>query len=357
MLDHRACSREVSGLLLRAAACRGGWVERIGTGLMDRIATLCRRLRVPGGATATLGGAALVGTIGVALVAALPAAASTTIGEPVPWGMGMQPAGGVVKERIGSLHDMLLVIITLITILVLALLAYAVMRFRADRNPNPSRTSHNTMLEVAWTVVPVLILVVIAVPSFRLLYFMDRAKDPDLTVKVTAFQWAWEYEYPDQDGLKFESYMIPTEQLQPGQRRLLDVDNELVVPAGKDVRVLVTSRDVIHSLFVPALGMQKYGIPGRTLETWFRADRPGVFYGQCNQICGVNHAFMPIVIRAVPEAEFAAWVQEAKKRFANDNTRPAPRLAAPAGGEWDGAVDGASVVRLAAESRGNISNQ
>ena len=327
---------------------------------MVRIATLCRRVRASGGVKATVCAAALLGGLGAALFTALPAAATTTIGEPVPWGMGMQPAGGVVKERIGSLHDMVLIIITLITIFVLALLAYTVMRFRAERNPTPSRTSHNTTLEVVWTVVPVLILVMIAVPSFRLLYFMDRAKEPDLTVKVTAFQWAWEYEYPDQDGLKFESYMIPTEQLQPGQRRLLDVDNELVVPAGKDVRVLVTSRDVIHSLFVPALGMQKYGIPGRTLETWFRADRPGVFYGQCNQICGVNHAFMPIVIRAVPEAEFTAWVAEAKKRFANDNTRPGPRLAAPASGgsaPAGGEVGETTVMRLAAEGSGNISRQ
>lgn len=311
------------------------WVERIGTGLMAGFATLRRGVMSSGGRAVSCGIAAAV--LAVGLVAHEPAMASTAIGEPVPWGLGMQPAGGIVKERIGSLHDLVLVIITLITLFVLALLAYVVVRFRADRNPNPSRTSHNTTLEVAWTVVPILILVVIAVPSFRLLYFMDRAKDPDLTVKVTAFQWAWEYEYPDQDGLKFESYMIPVDQLQAGQRRLLDVDNELVVPAGKDVRVLVTSRDVIHSLFVPALGVQKYGIPGRTLETWFRADRPGVFYGQCNQICGVNHAFMPIVIRAVPEAEFTAWVQEAKKRFANDNARPAQLLAEPAGG-GDGAV-------------------
>lgn len=321
---------------------------------MVRIATLCRRVGASCGVKGAAMAAVLVGGLGAALLASLPAAASTTIGEPVPWGMGMQPAGGVVKERIGSLHDMLLVIITLITIFVLALLAYVVIRFRADRNPTPSTTSHNTTLEVVWTVVPVLILVAIAVPSFRLLYFMDRAKEPDLTVKVTAFQWAWEYEYPDQDGLKFESYMIPTEQLQAGQRRLLDVDNELVVPAGKDVRVLVTSRDVIHSLFVPALGVQKYGIPGRTLETWFRADRPGIYYGQCNQICGVNHAFMPIVIRAVPEAEFTAWVEEAKKRFANDNARPAPVLAAPAPRQ---AGDEAAVLRLAAEASGNISRQ
>ena len=294
--------------------------------------------------------AAVAAGVGIALTA-VPALAQVQaagqIGEPVPWGMGMQASAGVIKERVGNLHDLLLVIITLITIFVLALLAYVAVRFRADRNPNPSRTSHNTTIEVIWTVVPVLILVVIAVPSFRLLYFMDRAVNPDMTVKVTAFQWAWEYEYPDHEGLKFESYMVPTDQLQPGQRRLLDVDNELVVPAGKDIRVLVTSRDVIHSLFVPSLGLQKYGIPGRTLEAWFRVDRPGVYYGQCNQICGVNHAFMPIVVRAVPEAEFTAWVAQARQRFANDNTRaPAPVAAAESG-----------VMRLASEQIGGISQK
>ena len=306
-----------------------------------RAVTHCRRV------FGVLGGAAAVAGLAGFLMAVGPAAASTTdLGAPVPWGMGMQASASPVKDRIHSLHDLLLVIITLITIFVLALLTYVVMRFRAARNPNPSRMAHNTTLEVVWTVVPVLILVTIAVPSFRLLYFMDRAKEPDMTLKVTAFQWAWEYEYPDQDGLKFESYMIPSDQLRPGQRRLLEVDNEVVVPAGKDIRVLVTSRDVIHSLFVPALGVQKYGIPGRTLETWFRADRPGVYYGQCNQICGVNHAFMPIVIRAVPEAEFTAWVAEAKRRFANDNTTPRPATAA---------ADGEAAVRLADGSRGSTS--
>ncbi|WP_019012668.1 cytochrome c oxidase subunit II [Elioraea tepidiphila] len=260
--------------------------------------------------------------LGLAGVAALAVAsgayaASTDLGVPVPWGMGLQDSASPVKERVASLHDLILVIITLITLFVLALLAYVCWRFKADRNPNPSRTSHNTLLEVAWTVIPVLILVVIAVPSFRLLYFMDRTEEPDLTVKVTAFQWAWEYEYLDADGLKFESYMIPADEaVAQGKRRLLDVDNEMVVPAGKNVRVLVTSRDVIHSFFVPALGVQKYNIPGRTMETWFRADRPGVYYGQCNQICGVNHAFMPIVVRALPEAEFTTWLEQAKQRFA-----------------------------------------
>jgi cytochrome c oxidase subunit 2 len=243
-------------------------------------------------------------------------AATPEIGAPTPWGIGMQEAATPVKERVAWLHNLILVIITLITLFVLGLLAYVYWRFREDRNPTPSRTSHNTPLEVAWTVIPVLILVVIAVPSFRLLYFMDRTEKPDLTVQVTGFQWAWEYKYLDADGLRFESYMIPQDEaVAQGRLRLLDVDHEMVVPVGKNIRVLTTSRDVIHSFFVPALGIQKYNIPGRVLETWFRADRPGVFYGQCNQICGVNHAFMPIVVRAVPQAEFSAWLEQAKQRF------------------------------------------
>jgi cytochrome c oxidase subunit 2 len=314
---------------------------------MMRVVTDCRRC-----SGRIWGAAAIVGLGALALAAGQAAASATEVGAPVPWGLGMQASASPVKDRIHGLHDMVLVIITLITIFVLALLTYVVMRFRAARNPNPSSTAHNTTLEVVWTVVPVLILVTIAVPSFRLLYFMDRAKEPDMTLKVTAFQWAWEYEYPDQDGLKFESYMVPDAELRPGQRRLLEVDNEVVVPAGKDIRVLVTSRDVIHSLFVPSLGVQKYGIPGRTLETWFRADRPGVYYGQCNQICGVNHAFMPIVIRAVPEAEFTAWVAEAKRKFANDNAAPRPATVVAHLAASDEAVE---QVRLAADRRDGIS--
>lgn len=263
-------------------------------------------------------GDALVACLAAAgAVAYASGASASAVGAPVPGGLGLQAAASPVKERVHDLHDLLLVIITAITLVVLALLAYVAMRYRADRNPTPSGTSHNTLLEVTWTVIPVLILVVIAVPSFRLLYYMDRAHEPDLTVKVTAFQWAWEYEYLDADGLKFESYMLPAEDaVAQGKKRLLDVDEELVVPVGKTIRILTASRDVIHSFFIPSLGVQKYNIPGRVLETWMRVDRPGVYYGQCNQICGVNHAFMPIVVRAVPEAEFTAWLAEARRRFA-----------------------------------------
>lgn len=264
---------------------------------------------------------ALAGSAALGL--ALPALAT----EPVPWGIGMQPAAGPQMAGITRMHDFMQVIIFAICIFVMGLAAYIIWRFNAKRNPTPSTTSHNTPLEVVWTVVPILILVSIAVPGFRLLYYQDRAADADLTVKVTAHQWYWSYAYPDADDLTFDSRMIPEDELKPGQRRLLEVDNQLVVPAGKTVRVLITSGDVIHSWLVPSLGVQRYGIPGRTAETWFRADQPGTYYGQCNQICGTNHAFMPAVVRAVPEAEFQTWLEAAKKEFAANGGAPL-RLAA-----------------------------
>ncbi|MBV8398052.1 MAG: cytochrome c oxidase subunit II, partial [Acetobacteraceae bacterium] len=192
---------------------------------------------------------------------------------PRPWEIGMQPAFSPVKQRIIALHDLVLVIITLITIFVGVLLAWVIYRYNERRNPNPSRTSHHTLLEVAWTILPVLILVVIAIPSFRLVYYEDRTNKADLTVKVTGHQWYWEYTYPDKNNLDFSSYVVPDDQLKPGQLRLLDVDNPLVVPAGKNIRILTTSADVIHSFFIPSLGVQRYAIPGRTIETWFRANK------------------------------------------------------------------------------------
>jgi cytochrome c oxidase subunit 2 len=273
----------------------------------------------------------LAGGVGLGVLAALPAQAQQEgmVGAPVPWGIGLQASAGPVKDAIGSFNSLVLWIIVAITIFVFILLAYVVWRFRAEASPNPSRTSHNTLLEIAWTVVPVLILVVIAIPSFRLIYYQDRAREADLTINVQGRQWYWHYAYPDHGNFAFDSYPIPDDQLQAGQRRNLDVDNPLVIPAGKTVRVLTTGQDVIHSFFVPSLGVQKYTIPGRTMETWFRAERPGVYYGQCNQICGTNHWFMPIVVRAVPEAEFQAWVAEARTRFAAaPETAPAPAIAA-----------------------------
>jgi len=252
------------------------------------------------------------------------AAGAALAGEPVPWGLGFQPAATPVKEAMSSFHGMLLAIITLITIFVLALLAWVVLRFRADRNPNPSKTTHNTMIEVVWTIVPVLILVIIAIPSFRLLYFLDRNADAEMTIKVVGHQWYWAYEYPDHDGIKFDSYIVPDADLKPGQKRLLEVDNRLVLPVGTTVRVLVTGNDVMHSWFAPSLGVQIYAFPGRTNETWLRIEREGVYYGQCNQICGVNHGFMPIAVEGVSKEAFQTWLGEAKKKFAQGGGAPVP---------------------------------
>jgi cytochrome c oxidase subunit II len=238
------------------------------------------------------------------------------IGAPQPWGIGLQASGGPIKDAISSFNSLVFWIIVVITIFVAALLAYVMWRYRAEANPSPSRTSHNTALEIAWTVIPVLILVVIAIPSFRLIYYQDRAVDAELTINVQGRQWYWHYAYPDHGNFTFDSYPVPDNEIRQGQIRSLSVDNPLVVPVGANIRILTTGQDVIHSFFVPSLGVQKYTIPGRTLETWIRADRAGVFYGQCNQICGVNHWFMPIEVRAVPREEFNAWAEQAKTRFA-----------------------------------------
>lgn len=225
----------------------------------------------------------------------------------------MQPAFSPMKQGIIDLHNLVLVIITVITLFVAGLIIVTCIRFNEKRNPVPSQTSHHTGLEIAWTVIPVLILVVMAIPSFRLIYFLDRTPDPDMTIKVTGHQWYWEYTYPDNGGIDIESRYIPDEDLKPGQLRLLEVDNQLVIPAGKKVRVLTNSADVIHSFFIPSLGAQRYAIPGRTIELWITADKPGVYYGECNQICGEAHSRMPIAVHAVTDAEFKAWVDQSKK--------------------------------------------
>lgn len=268
---------------------------------------------------------AVFGVFAVALLALATGAADAAV--PQPWQLGMQPSASPVKERIGSLHDFLLVIITLITIFVLALLVYVMVRFRASANPVPNRTSHNTLLEVVWTVVPVLILVVIAIPSFKLLYYMDRTTEAEMTLKVTGHQWYWKYEYPEQNGLTFDSYMVQEGDLKPGQMRLLEVDNRVVLPVDTNVRVLVAGVDVMHSWLVSSLGVQIYAVPGRTNETWVRINKPGIYYGQCNQICGINHAYMPIAIEAVSKADYEKWVAEAKRKFASAPVDGALRVA------------------------------
>ena len=265
--------------------------------------------------------------------------AGEMVGAPHNWGMDLQAPGGIVKQAIHDFNDLVLYIIIAITIFVGALMAYTIWRFDARRNPVPSRTSHNTVIEIAWTVVPVLILLAIAIPSFRLIYFTDRTRDADVTIAVQGRQWYWHYAYPDNGNFQYDSYPIADSDIRPdqGQLRSLSVDNPLVIPVGANIRVLTTGHDVIHSFFVPSLGIQKYTIPGRTMEAWMRADRVGTFYGQCNQICGTNHWFMPIAVRAVPREEYDAWVAQARTRFAEGQApgwpdRDRPTMTAAAGG-------------------------
>jgi cytochrome c oxidase subunit 2 len=242
--------------------------------------------------------------------------AQGVVGAPQPWEMGMQRSYGPIKDRVIELHNLVLLIITIITLFVGGLLIWVMIRYNSKRNPIPSQTSHNTILEIAWTVIPVLILVVIAIPSFRLIYYQDRTPDPDMTIKVTGHQWYWEYSYPDEGNLDIESRYVHDEDLKPGQLRLLDVDNQLVIPVGKKIRILTSSSDVIHAFFIPAFGVQRYAIPGRTIETWMEADQVGTFYGECNQICGQDHSRMPISVKALSAADFKTWVEGAKKSAA-----------------------------------------
>jgi len=263
------------------------------------------------------GFAALAGAAGVAGAA-----------EPKPWEMGLQPGATPVKHLMHDFHSLLVVIITAIVVLVLALLVVVMVRFNARANPTPSRTTHNTVLEVAWTVIPVIILIVIAVPSFKLLYTLEVVPEAEMTVKVTGRQWYWDYEYPDHGDIAFSSHMIPDEELQPGQKRLLEVDQRLVVPVDTTVRVIVTAGDVIHSWAVPAFGLKKDAVPGRLNETWLRVEKEGVYYGQCSEICGINHAFMPIAVEAVSKEAFEQWV--ARTRTAQGIAGDAPAAVAQA---------------------------
>jgi cytochrome c oxidase subunit II len=241
--------------------------------------------------------------------------AAELVGQPSPWEMDLQPSGSPVMDNIHWFHNVLLVIITVITLFVLGLLVTVMVKFNARANPVPSRTTHNTLIEVAWTLIPVLILVGIAVPSFRLLFQELDVPKADLTVKVTGKQWYWSYAYPDNGKFEFDSLLA-----QDKQPRLLGVDNEMVVPVNKVVRVQITGADVIHSFAVPAFGIKIDAIPGRLNETWFKAEKTGMYYGQCSQLCGKDHAFMPISVRVVTDQEFSAWVEDAKKKFASAKT-------------------------------------
>ena len=238
--------------------------------------------------------------------------------EPKDWQLGFQKAGSGHMEDIVWFHDyMLLPIITGITVFVLFLVIYACIRFRASRNPVASTTTHNTFIEVIWTLVPCLILILIAVPSFKVLYEQDEIPPADVTIKAVGYQWYWGYEYPD-ENIIFDSYMIEDKDLQPGQPRLLTVDNEIFVPVNKVVKVLITANDVLHAWALPSFGVKRDAVPGRINETWFKADRTGTFYGQCSELCGVKHAFMPITVNVVSQDEYDAWLVDAKQKFAKE---------------------------------------
>jgi cytochrome c oxidase subunit II len=249
-------------------------------------------------------------------------AGAASADQPQPWQFGMQAPATPITERIHAFHNELLVLICLIAGFVFVLLLYVMVRFNARRHPVPTRTSHNTLIEVLWTVIPVLVLVTIAIPSFKLMYYMDRVPDSKMTIKVTGHQWYWEYTYPDFANLDFNSNLIADKDLKPGDKRLLEVDNPLVIPAGMNIRVQVAGVDVIHSWFVPSFGFQEYAVVGRLNEAWVHVNNPGTYYGECNQICGVNHAFMPIKVVVMTQDDFNKWLADAKTKFASDD-RPA----------------------------------
>ncbi|OQW58455.1 MAG: cytochrome c oxidase subunit II [Proteobacteria bacterium SG_bin9] len=257
-------------------------------------------------------GRRLLGLAAGAFTLVAAGAAYAGLGQPTPWEYTLQESASPVMDNINWFHNLLLVIITVITLFVLALLIIVMVKFNAKANPVPSKTTHNTLIEVVWTVVPVLILVAIAIPSFRLLFQQLDVPKADVTIKATGKQWYWSYSYPDHGKFEFDSLLVADK-----QPRLLGVDNELVVPVNKIVRVQTTAADVIHAFAVPSFGIKIDAIPGRLNETWFKATKLGMYYGQCSELCGKDHAFMPIAVRVVSEQEFNTWIEQAKKKFAS----------------------------------------
>lgn len=268
-------------------------------------------------------GRAVLGTtvsaFGAYLATSLPVLAKE--GQPVDWQWGFQDPVTEIARDIGVFHDLLFWIITVITIFVSVLLFYTIWRFRESANPEPSKTTHHTMLEVAWTIIPILILLVIAIPSFNLLYKQYDYPKPDVTIKAIGSQWYWTYEYPDHGGLSFDSVMLEDDELKEeehkGKPRLLAVDNAIYVPVNKNIEILVTASDVLHNWTVPSFGVKVDAVPGRLLRTWFKAEKEGVYYGQCSELCGVKHAFMPIEVHVVSQEKFDEWLVAAKAEHAS----------------------------------------
>lgn len=295
----------------------------------------------------------LLVAIAVFAVPAL-AHAQETIGIAKPWQLGFQEAVTPSKTRMEWFHNTLLLpIITGIVVFVMGLLLYVMIRFNAKANPVPSKTTHNTMLEVVWTLVPVLILVVIVIPSMKMLYFVDRTTDAEMTLKVTGYQWYWGYEYPDQGGVNFLSNMVQDKDLKEGQQKLLSTDNVVVLPVDTNIRLLVTASDVIHSWAIPSFGVKIDAVPGRTNETWTRIEKEGIYYGQCSELCGQNHGYMPIEVHAVSKAEFAKWVvaQGGTMKPADPTPAPTDPAAKAEAKADDKEADKASVNKAAADKR------
>ena len=238
--------------------------------------------------------------------------------QPKNWQLGFQDSASQGMTEIVSFHNnILLPVIIAISVFVLFLMIYVCIRFRESKNPNPSKTTHNVAVEVLWTLIPCLILIVMAVPSFKILYKQDTIPKADVTVKAIGYQWYWGYEYPD-ENIIFESYMIKEDELKDNQPRLLTVDNEVVVPVNKVVKVLITANDVLHAWALPSFGVKRDAVPGRINETWFKAEKVGTYYGQCSELCGIQHAFMPITVRVVTDEEYAIWLADAKMKFAKE---------------------------------------
>ncbi len=265
----------------------------------------------------TVAGRVLFGGLAaIGMMVSSPLTALAQEGHGRPWQLGfLDPVTPVARSMV-SFHNSLLIITLAISLFVVGLLVIVLVRFNEKANPTPSKTTHNTLVEVLWTAIPVIILVIVAIPSFRLLFLTDASVNADMTIKAIGRQWYWTYQYPDHGDFEFDAFIIPDDEIQPGQLRLLETDNRVVVPVGKKVRVLTTSSDVLHAFAVPAFGVKMDSVPGRTNETWFQVDVPGVYYGQCSELCGTGHGFMPITIEAVPEAQFNAWVADAQVRFA-----------------------------------------
>ena len=244
-----------------------------------------------------------------------------------PWQMGLQEPVTPVAEQIMDFHNLLLVIITVIAVFVTLLMLYVMVKFSAKYNPTPRTTTHNTLLEVLWTAIPIVILVVIAIPSFKLLYYADTTEEAEMTIKAVGHQWYWSYEYPDHGDFTFDASMVDEEDLEPGQPRLLTTDEAVVMPVNTNIRLLITADDVLHAWAIPAFGVKLEGVPGRLNETWVRVTKEGTYYGQCSELCGTLHGFMPIMVKVVSKEAFAAWVEKAKEEYASRDEKTGVKLA------------------------------